>query len=73
MEMQIPDGLVLWVQELAAKAGQSPEEFAREALVRACEDREDYETAVEASRKIASGEMKLYSYEEVMRDLGLDD
>ena len=50
MQIQISDGLGAWLQEMAAKAGKSPDVYASEALVEFLEDREDYDAAVEASR-----------------------
>ncbi len=73
MQIQIPDGLGVWLQETAAKLGKTPEQLASEALQRELEDREDYEEAVEISRRIASGEEKTYTLKEVRRELGLDD
>ncbi len=73
MQIQIPDALGTWLEEMAARVGKSPEEYAMEALRQSLEDREDLEDAMEVSRRIASGEEKTYSLEEVERRLGLDD
>ncbi len=73
MQIQIGDALGAWLQEMAAKAGKGPDELASEALLQFLEDREDYENAIEVSRRIASGEEKTYTLEEVERRLGLDD
>ena len=71
MQIEISDGLGAWLQEVAAKAGKTPEQLVSEALERELENREDYEEAVEVSRRIASGEEKTYSLEEVQRRLDL--
>ena len=73
MQIQISDKLGEWLQETAARMGKSPDEYVSEALLQSLEDREDYEEAVEVSRRIASGEERTYSLEEVERRLGLDD
>ncbi len=73
MQIQIPDELGKWLQEIAVRVGKSPEELVSEAVQQSLEDREDYEDAVEVSRRIRSGEEKTYSLEEVRRELGLDD
>ena len=73
MQIEISDGLGAWLQEVAAKTGKTPEQLVSKAVERELEDREDYEAAVEVSRRIASGEEKTYTLEEVERRLGLDD
>jgi RHH-type rel operon transcriptional repressor/antitoxin RelB len=60
------------LDELAARTGKSKSEHAAEILKYGIEDVEDYYKAVEVSRRIESGEEKVYSLEEVMRDLGLE-
>ena len=73
MQIQIPDELGEWLQEMAVRVGKSPEDLVSEDVRQSLEDREDYEDAVEVSRRIRSGEEKTYSLEEVERRLGLDD
>ena len=71
MQIQIPDGLGAWLEEIAARVGESPEEFANKALYQALEDREDYMDALEGAR---SAELEgTISLEEVMRELDLED
>ena len=60
------------LEELAARTGKSKAEHAAEILKYGMEDVEDYYAAVEVSGRIARGEEKVYSLEEVMRDLGVD-
>jgi RHH-type rel operon transcriptional repressor/antitoxin RelB len=73
MQIQIPDELGAWLQQMATKSGKDAQDYASEALRQHLEDREDYERAVEVSRRVGSGEEKTYSLEEVERRLGLDD
>ena len=73
MQIQIPDKLGAWLQETAARLGKSPDELVSEAVQQSLEDREDYEDALETSRRIQRGEEKTYSLDEVERRLGLDD
>jgi RHH-type transcriptional regulator, rel operon repressor / antitoxin RelB len=58
--------------DLAARTGKSKAEHAAEILKYGIEDVEDYYKAVEVSERIKRGEEKVYSLEEVMRDLGLE-
>lgn len=58
--------------ELAARTGKTKAEHAAEILKYGIEDVEDYYNAVEVSGRIARGEERVYSLEEVMRDLGVD-
>jgi predicted transcriptional regulator len=69
MQIQIGDALGAWLQEMAAKAGKTPDEYASEALHQFLEDREDYEDAVEAARDAGP----YISFEEVIRKYGLED
>ncbi len=73
IQIQIGDELGAWLQEMAAKSGKDTNAFASEALRQHLEDREDYERALEISRRVKSGEEKTYSLAEVRSELGLDD
>lgn len=59
--------------ELAARTGKSKAEHAAEILKYGIEDVEDYYKAVEVSQRIARGEERVYTSEELRRELGLDD
>lgn len=58
--------------ELAARTGKTKAEHAAEILKYGIEDVEDYYNALEVSARIKRGEERVYSLEEVMRDLGMD-
>lgn len=58
--------------ELAARTGRSKAEHAAEIIQFGLEDVEDYYRAVEVSERVSRGEEKVYSLEEVMRDLGME-
>ncbi len=73
MQIQISEALGSRLEKAAASVGKSPEEYAADALQQSLEDREDLEEVIEISRRIASGEEKTYTLEEVERRLGLDD
>lgn len=71
MQIQIPDKLGAWLQEMAAQAGKNTDEYASEALYQALEDREDYLLALEGLRSVElEGTIPL---EEVMREINLED
>ena len=71
MNIQIPDELGAWLQEMAANAGKTADEYASEALHQTLEDREDYLLALEGLRSVElEGTISL---EEVMRELDLED
>jgi RHH-type transcriptional regulator, rel operon repressor / antitoxin RelB len=59
--------------ELAARTGKSKAEHAAEILKYGIEDVEEYYNALEVSRRVASGEERVYSSDELRRELGLDD
>jgi len=58
--------------ELAARTGKTKADHAAEILKYGIEDVEDYYKASEVLARIERGEEKVYSLEEVMRDLGVD-
>jgi len=61
------------LDELSARTGKSKAEHAAEILKYGIEDVEDYYRAVEVSERIRRGEEKVYSSDELRRDLGLKD
>jgi RHH-type transcriptional regulator, rel operon repressor / antitoxin RelB len=58
--------------ELGARTGKSKAEHAAEILKHGIEDVEDYYKAVEVSKRIARGEERVYTSEELRRELGLE-
>ena len=70
MQIQIPDKLGVWLQQMAAQAGKLPDEYATEVLIAGLEDREDYLLALEGLRSVElEGTISLG---EGMRELGLE-
>lgn len=61
------------LEDLATRTGKSKAEHIAEIVKFGIEDVEDYYLAVEVSERIRRGEEKVYSLEQVMRDLGVDD
>lgn len=58
---------------LAARTGRTKAYYLREIIERGLEEVEDYYLAVEVSERIRRGEERVYSIDEVKRDLGLED
>lgn len=58
--------------ELAARTGKTKAEHIAEILKYGIEDVEDYYNALAVTARIERGEERVYSLEEVMRDLGVD-
>jgi RHH-type rel operon transcriptional repressor/antitoxin RelB len=61
------------LEELAARTGKSKAEHAAEILKYGIEDVEDYYTALEVTKRIERGEERVYTAEELRRELGLED
>jgi RHH-type rel operon transcriptional repressor/antitoxin RelB len=58
---------------LAKRTGRTKAYYLREMAERYLQDIEDYYDAVEVMERVRRGEEKVYTLEEVARDLGLDD
>jgi RHH-type transcriptional regulator, rel operon repressor / antitoxin RelB len=58
---------------LAKRTGRTKAFYLREMAERYLEDMEDYYDAVEVMERVRRGEEKVYTLEEVARELGLDD
>ncbi len=70
MQIQIPDKLGAWLQQMAAQAGKLPDAYAIEVLIAGLEDREDYLLALEGLRSVElEGTVSL---QEGMRELDLE-
>jgi RHH-type transcriptional regulator, rel operon repressor / antitoxin RelB len=65
----LPDDIRSTLQKLSSKTGRAEESILREALVRFMEDMEDARLAEEVIRNPG----RIYTLEEVVRELGLDD
>ena len=61
------------LDELSARTGRSKAEHAAEILKYGIEDVQDYYRADDVWQRVQRGEEKVYSSEELRRDLGLED
>lgn len=59
--------------DLAARTGKSKAEHAAEILKYGIEDVEDYYRADEVWQRVKRGEEKVYSSDDLRRELGLED
>ncbi len=58
---------------LAARTGRSKSSYLREIIERGLEETEDYYLASATLERVRKGEERVYSLDEVERDLGLAD
>jgi len=58
---------------LSAHTGRSKAFYLRQIIEKGLEDVEDYYLAAEVVERIRAGREKVYSAEQVRKDLGLDD
>ena len=59
--------------KLVEQTGRTKSYYLRELIQRGLEDLEDYYLASEVLERVRRGEERVYSFEEVKADLGLDD
>lgn len=58
---------------LAAQTGRSKAYYLRELIENGLEDLEDYYLAAATMERVRKGEERVYSLDEVARDLGLEE
>ncbi len=61
------------LDRLAAQTGRTKAYYLRELIENGLDDLEDYYLADATMERVRKGEEKVYSTEEVRKDLGLDD
>lgn len=61
------------LDNLAALTGRTKSYYLRELVTKGLDDLEDYYLAAATMERVRKGEEKVYSAEEVRKDLGLDD
>jgi len=71
--VRLPEELEARLDALARRTGRTKAFYVRQALEQQLEDLEDYYDAVQASRRVREGKEKIYTLDEVVKDLGLDD
>jgi RHH-type rel operon transcriptional repressor/antitoxin RelB len=58
---------------LAAQTGRTKAFYLRELIERGIEEMEDYYLAADVLERVRKGKEKVYSTQQVRKDLGLDD
>jgi RHH-type rel operon transcriptional repressor/antitoxin RelB len=58
---------------LAAQTGRTKAFYLREVIERGIEEMEDYYLAADVLERVRKGKEKVYSTQQVRKDLGLDD
>ena len=61
------------LDQLAARTGRTKAYCLRELVTNGLDDLEDYYLAAATMERVRKGEEKVYSAEQVRKDLGLDD
>jgi len=61
------------LEYLAVQTGRTKAYYLRELVVKGLDDLEDYYLAAATMERVRKGEEKIYSTEQVRKDLGLDD
>lgn len=61
------------LDDLAAQTGRTKAYYLRELIANGLEDLEDYYLASKTLERVRSGKERVYTLEEVERDLGLAD
>ena len=61
------------LDNLAQKTGRTKAYYLRELVANGLDDLEDYYLAASTMERVRKGEEKIYSAEQVRKDLGLED
>lgn len=71
--IRLPDETYERLQALAARTGRTATYYIREAIEQHLEDLEDIYLAERELERVRRGESRIYSLEEVEKELGLGD
>ena len=71
--IRLAPGIEQRLDFLAAQTGRTKAYYLREIIERGLEEMEDYYLAAAVLERVRKGQEKVYSAEEVRKDLGLDD
>ncbi len=73
LSIRLPEEIETRLEHLAKETGRTKSYYAREAILEKIEDMEDVYLAEQTLERIRRGEERVYSFEEVERELGLED
>ena len=71
--IRLPPAIEKRLDALAAKTGRSKAFYLREIVVNGLEEAEDYYLASRVLERVRSGKERVFTLDEVERDLGLED
>jgi RHH-type rel operon transcriptional repressor/antitoxin RelB len=71
--IRLPPALERRLSSLAAKTGRSKAYYLREIIERGLEDAEDYYLASRVLKRVQQGKERVFTLDEVERNLGLAD
>ena len=71
--IRLDPAIELRLEHLAAQTGRTKAYYLRELVTSGLDDLEDYYLAAATMERVRKGEEKVYSAEQVRKDLGLDD
>lgn len=72
LEVELPAEMEERLASLATRTGKSKAFYIREALAQYLDDLEDIDAADTVYKRVLEGKEKIFSEEEVRKDLGLD-
>ena len=72
LAIRLPDDIETRLAALADQTGRTKTFYAREAILTHLEDLEDYYLAERVMEKVRKGEERLFSLDDVERELGLE-
>ena len=73
ISLRLPDDVEARLERLSRRTGRSKTFYMIEAITEKIDDLEDFYLAEEIAGRVRSGKEKVWSLDEVERDLGLDD
>ena len=71
--IRLPPAIERRLNALVAKTGRSKAYYLREIITNGLEDAEDYYLASQVVERVRQGKERVFTLDEVERDLGLDD
>lgn len=71
LSLRVDDNIYNQLDNLSKKSGINKTKFLKQALLEYMEDREDYFLAVEALEDLKAGRDKIFTWDEVKKELNL--